>query len=302
MAELKLRGILAAVTTPFTADGSAVDEATIRSQVDRLLAAGIHGLVPTGSTGEFASLSPQEHRRVIELYVQAAAGRVPVIAGIGTLTTQGTVELAKYAEQAGADAVMVVPPFYDPLTFTDVKAFLAAVSDASSLPIVYYNIPGITGARLSAAQIAELGDIEHVDYLKDTSGDAVALADLLASRGDKIKAFNGWDTLTFFGIASGAEAAVWGAAGVVPELAVELWEVLAEKGDLVRARELWRPLWEISDFLESVNYVAGIKAGLELLGAPAGPARLPVQPLTAEERARFAKILTSAGLKTVSPE
>jgi dihydrodipicolinate synthase/N-acetylneuraminate lyase len=197
---------------------------------------------------------------------------------------------------------MVVPPFYDPLSFAGVKAFLTAVSDASSLPIVYYNIPGITGARLSAAQIAELGDIEHVDYLKDTSGDAVTLADLLASRGDKIKAFNGWDTLTFFGIASGAEAAVWGAAGVVPELAVELWQVLAEKGDLVRARELWRPLWEISDFLESVNYVAGIKAGLELVGAPAGPARLPVQPLTAEERARFAKILSSAGVKTVASE
>jgi dihydrodipicolinate synthase/N-acetylneuraminate lyase len=302
MSKLKLRGILAAVTTPFTADGSTVDEAIIRSQVDRLIAAGIHGLVPTGSTGEFTSLSPQEHRRVIEVYVQAAAGRVPVIAGIGTLTTQGTVELAKYAEQAGADAVMVVPPFYDPLSFADVKAFLTAISDASSLPIVYYNIPGITGARLNAAQIAELGEIEHVDYLKDTSGDAVTLADLLASRGDKIKAFNGWDTLTFFGIASGAEAAVWGAAGVVPELAVELWQVLAEKGDLVRARELWRPLWGISDFLESVNYVAGIKAGLELIGAPAGPARLPVQPLTAEDRARFAEILQSAGVKTVAPE
>ena len=300
MSELKLRGILAAVATPFTADGSAVDEATIRSQVDRLIAAGIHGLVPTGSTGEFTSLSPHEHRRVIEVYVEAAAGRVPVIAGIGTLTTQGTVELAKYAEQAGADAVMVVPPFYDPLDFESLKAFLTAVSDAISVPIVYYNIPGITGARLSAAQIAELGDIEHVDYLKDTSGDAVTLADLLASRGDKIKAFNGWDTLTFFGMASGAEAAVWGAAGVVPELAVELWEVLAEKGDLARARELWRPLWEISDFLESVNYVAGIKAGLELVGAPAGPARLPVQPLAAEERARFAKILESAGVTVAS--
>src|SRR6187401_3081607 len=114
MAKLKLHGILAAVTTPFTADGSAVDEATIRSQVDRLIAAGIHGLVPTGSTGEFTSLSPEEHRRVIKVYVEAAGGRVPVIAGIGTLTTQGTVELAAYAERAGADAVMVVPPFYDP--------------------------------------------------------------------------------------------------------------------------------------------------------------------------------------------
>ena len=94
------------------------------------------GLVPTGSTGEFTSLTPAEHRRVIEVYVEAAAGRVPVIAGVGTLTTQGTVELAQFAEKAGADAVMVVPPFYDPLDFDSLKAFLTAVSDAISVPIV----------------------------------------------------------------------------------------------------------------------------------------------------------------------
>ncbi len=298
MSNLNLRGILAAVVTPFTADGSEVDEDNLRQQVDRLIAAGIHGLVPTGSTGEFTSLTPEEHRRVIEVYVEAAAGRVPVIAGVGTLTTQGTVELAQFAEKAGADAIMVVPPFYDPLDFDSLKAFLTAVSDAISVPIVYYNIPGITGVHLTADQIAELGDIEHVDYLKDTSGDAVALADLLSSRGDKIKAFNGWDTLTFFGIASGAEAAVWGAAGIVPELAVELWEVLAEKGDLVRGREVWRGLWAISDFLESVNYVAGVKAGLDLIGHSAGPARLPVLPLSAEKRDQLAALLRAAGAET----
>ena len=161
-------------------------------------------------------------------------------------------------------------------------------------------MPGATGIRLSADQIAELGEIDGIDYLKDTSGDAVTLTDLIVNRTDKIKAFNGWDTLTFFGIASGAEASVWGAAGVVPELAVELWETLAEKGDLVGARELWRDLWAISDFLESVNYVAGIKAGLELLGHPVGPPRRPIQPLPAADREKFAGILKQAGLAVVS--
>jgi len=292
---VSLRGILAAVTTPFTADGSAIDEPVVKSQVDRLLAAGIHGLVPTGTTGEFMTLTPSEYRRAVELYVQAAAGRVPVVAGVGALSTKDAVELARDFEQLGADAIMIVPPFYDPLDFPTLKAFLTAVSDAISVPIVYYNVPGATGIRLTADEIAELGDIERVDYLKDTSGDAVALADLLASRGDRIKAFNGWDTLTFFGIASGAEASVWGAAGVVPELAVALWEALAEKGDLARGRELWKHLWAISDFLESVDYVAGIKAGLELVGHPAGPARPPIQPLPDHERERFARILADAG-------
>jgi len=297
---VSLRGILAAVTTPFTVDGSAIDEPIIKTQVDRLIAAGIHGLVPTGTTGEFMTLTPAEYRRVVELYVQAVAGRVPVVAGVGALSTKDAVELAHDFEQLGADAIMIVPPFYDPLDLPTLKAFLTAVSDAITVPIVYYNVPGATGIRLTADEIAELGDIERVDYLKDTSGDAVALADLLASRGDRIKAFNGWDTLTFFGIASGAEASVWGAAGVVPELAVKLWEALAEKGDLARGRELWTHLWAISDFLESVNYVAGVKAGLDLIGHSAGPARLPIQPLPAEQRERFAGILRTAGVEVVA--
>lgn len=290
-----LKGILAAVTTPFTADGSAVDEDALRAQVERLVGAGIHGLVPCGTTGEFTTLSPEEYRRVIEVYVDAAAGRVPVVAGIGSLTTQGAIELAQHAERVGADAVMVVPPFYDPLSFESLMAFLADVAGAIGLSVMYYNVPGATGLRLDADQIARLGSIDGVDYLKDTSGDAVTLADLLVNRTEDIKAFNGWDTLTFFGLASGAEASVWGVAGVVPELAVRLWDTVVERGDLAAGRELWRDLWAISDFLESVNYVAGIKAGLELLGQPVGPPRLPTQPLPAADRERFAAILERAG-------
>lgn len=291
-----LRGILAAVTTPFTEDGSAVNEATLLQQVERLVAAGIHGLVPTGSTGEFTSLSTDEYRRVIELYVKGAAGRIPVVAGIGAMTTQAAIDLARHAETVGADAIMLVPPFYDPLDFTALQAFLSAVAGSISIPVMYYNIPGVTGVRLTAAELAELGQIDGVDYIKNTSDDAIALVELLANHTGSIKAFNGWDTLTFFGIASGAEASVWGTAGVVPELAVEFWEALAEQKDLDRARELWKHLWAISDFLESVNYVAGIKAGLELIGEPVGPARLPILPLPAEERERFAGILQNAGV------
>lgn len=291
-----LHGILAAVPTPFTADGSAVDEAALRKGVDRLIGAGIHGLVPCGTTGEFTTLSPEEYRRVIALYVEAAAGRVPVVAGIGHLSTAGAIELAQYAQSVGADALMVVPPFYDTLSFDALKAFLNTVAAAVELEIVYYNVPGCTGIRLGADEIAQLGEIPGVNYLKDTSGNAVALAELLAVRGDQIKAFNGWDTLTFFGIASGAQASVWGTAGVVPKQAVELWNVLAEQKDLVKARELWRPLWELSSFLESVNYVAGIKAALEIIGESAGPARLPVLPLGDDERSKLTDILGRMGM------
>jgi len=286
-----LTGILAAVPTPFTADGSAVDEVALVALVDRLVGAGIHGLVPCGTTGEFTSLSPEEHRRVIELYVSAAAGRVPVVAGVGSLTTAGAIDLVQHAERVGADAVMLVPPFYDPLDFATLKVFLADVAAATGLPIVYYNVPGATGIRLDDDQVAELGSIDGVDYLKDTSGDAVTLTDLIVNRSADIKAFNGWDTLTFTGLALGAEASVWGVAGIVPEQAVALWDTLAVKGDLVAAREQWRDLWALSSYLESISYVAGVKAALELLGHSVGPTRAPVQPLSAEQRAGLVTVL-----------
>ncbi|UYQ77300.1 dihydrodipicolinate synthase family protein [Glutamicibacter sp. JL.03c] len=299
-AKKELKGILAAVTTPFTADGSAVDEANLRGQVERLIAGGIHGIVPTGTSGEFLSLSDEEYRRVIELYVEAAAGRIPVIAGVGAMTNAKAIELAQHAERVGADAIMLVPPFYDPMTFENLKAFLKAVAESIELPIVYYNVPGATGIALSAEEIAELGEIEGLDYLKNTSDDAVGLTELLVKHTDKIKAFNGWDTLTFLGVSLGAEASVWGAAGVVPELAARFWDTLAVRKDLAAAREQWKSLWEISDFLESVPYPAGLKAGLELIGHPAGPVRAPLQELSAADKARFEAILAKAGVLPVS--
>jgi dihydrodipicolinate synthase/N-acetylneuraminate lyase len=190
---------------------------------------------------------------------------------------------------------MLLPPFYGGVDLATLRAFVTAVAESISIPIVYYNIPSATGTRLTAREIADLADIPGVDYLKDTSGDAVALTELLTAHADRIQAFNGWDTLTFYGLAAGARASVWGAAGIVPELAVQLWETLAVKADLVAAREQWKHLWAISDFLESVDYVAGIKTGLEIIGRPAGPARPPVQPLPAHERDRFTRILADAG-------
>jgi dihydrodipicolinate synthase/N-acetylneuraminate lyase len=290
-----LHGILAAVPTPFTPDAEAVDEPTLRRQAERLIRAGIHGFVTTGSTGEFSTLTPQEYRDAIELYVDAAAHRIPVVAGVGALSTRAAIELAQHAEAVGADAIMLLPPFYGGVDVPTLHAFLTAVAESITLPIVYYNIPAATGTRLTARELADLADIPGVEHLKDTSGDAVVLTELLTAHADRIQAFNGWDTLTFYGLAAGAKASVWGAADVVPELAVQLWVTLAEKGDLAAAREQWKHLWAISDFLESVDYVAGIKAGLEIVGHPAGPARLPVRPLGPDERERFTQILARAG-------
>jgi dihydrodipicolinate synthase/N-acetylneuraminate lyase len=293
----KLTGVLVALVTPFTADGSQIDVDALEAHIDRLVEAGVHGLVPGGSTGEFTALTVAERKQLTEACVKAADGRVPVIASTGALSTAETVELSRHAAEVGAAALMIVPPFYDAPSLDQVKAHLAAVHQASGLPIVYYNIPAASGVSLTAAEIASLGEVPGVEYLKDTSGDAVSLGELLIAHGDKITAFNGWDTLTFFGLASGATGSVWGATNVIPELSMKLWDAVAVRGDLEEGRRLWARIWPICDFLEAYNYAAAVKTGLELVGHPVGPVRAPFELLDEEARTRFSSLLEVAGAR-----
>jgi 4-hydroxy-tetrahydrodipicolinate synthase len=291
-----LEGVLVALITPFTADGSDIDVEALRTHVDRLVSAGVHGLVPGGSTGEFTALTLAERKQLTEECVKAADGRVPVIAGTGALSTAEAVELSRHAAEVGAAALMVVPPFYDAPNLDQVKAHLGAIHQASGLPIVYYNIPSASGVALTAKEIASLSDVEGVLYLKDTSGDAVGLSELLVAHTDRITAFNGWDTLTFFGLASGAKGTVWGATNVIPDLSMQLWDAVAVRGDLDEGRRLWAKIWPVCNFLESYNYAAAVKTGLELVGHPAGPVRAPFDLLDGEARAEFKRVLEAAGV------
>src|SRR5689334_7144631 len=149
-------GVLPALITPFTDDGSAIDTGALAANVERLIDGGVGGLVPGGSTGEFTTLTHVERRTLVEATVEAAAGRVPVVAGTGALTTHETVELSVHAERAGAAAVMVIPPFYDALSWRELLAHYTAVADAVAIPIMYYNLPSASGVKLTAAQLREL--------------------------------------------------------------------------------------------------------------------------------------------------
>ncbi len=281
-------GVLPALITPFTADGSAIDESALAALVDRLIAAGVGGLVPGGSTGEFTTLSHTERRTLVEVAVAAAAGRVPVVAGTGALSTRETVELSLHAERAGASAVMIVPPFYDPLSWRELRAHYAAVADAVGIPIMYYNLPGATGVRLTAEQLREL----PVSCLKDTGGDAVAATELIQTGGPTL--LNGWDTLTFAALAAGVEAVVWGAATILPEECVELHRLLIDDIDLPAARELWSRLWPVCRFLEGQSYAAAVKAACRLAGDTTGPVRAPLLELDDTATAELSTLLDRA--------
>lgn len=293
-----LHGIMVALVTPFTDDKTAIDANRLQAQIERLIKAGVHGLVPGGSTGEFTALTLAERKQLNQLCTKFAGGRVPVIAGTGGLTTSEAIELSVHAAQVGAAAVMVVPPFYDAVNLEELTELLSAVNAAAKIPIVYYNIPSATGVKLTPSELAGLSKV-GVRYLKDTSGDAPALTEMLFGLSDQITAFNGWDTLTFYGLAAGARGGIWGAANIIPELAVELWDTISVKGDLKKGRELWAKIWPICKFLESHNYAAAVKTGLELTGYPTGGLRKPFASLEPELAAEMKVLIQNAGVRTV---
>ena len=270
----EFHGVLPALITPFTEDGSAIDTGALEANVERLIEAGVGGLVPGGSTGEFTTLTHAERRQLVETVVGAAGGRVPVVAGTGALSTRETVELSVHAERAGAAAVMIIPPFYDAPSWRELQAHFQAVADAISVPVMYYNMPGVSGTTLTAEQLAEL---PGVTCLKDTGGDAVAATEMIQTGSPTL--LNGWDTLTFAALAAGVRAVVWGAASIIPEQCVELHRLLIDDIDLPAARELWARIWPLCQFLESTSYSAAVKAACRTAGVTTGPVRAPLLEL-----------------------
>lgn len=298
MAPRELTGILVALVTPFTDDGEKIDHGRLQVHIERLINAGVHGLVPGGTTGEFTAMDLSERKELVELCVKFADNRVPVVAGIGHTRTRDVVDLATHAAKAGAAATMIVPPFYDPVSYEQLRELFSEVSEVSKLPIMYYNIPSASGLSLSPQEIAGLSEV-GCTHLKDTSGNAPAFTELLFGQYDKITTFNGWDTLTFYGLAAGAKGSVWGATNIIPELSVQLWDALAVRGNLKEGRELWKKIWPICAFLESHNYPSACKTGMVLQGQESGPLRKPFALLEGEPRAELARLLKNAGLKTI---
>ena len=287
-------GVLPALITPFSDDGAEIDADALTANVERLIRGGVAGLVPGGSTGEFTTLTGAERRELVELTVAAAAGRVPVVAGSGALSTRETVELSVHAEQSGAAAVMIVPPFYDALGWRELLAHYAAVAERISIPIMYYNLPSASGVALDAGQLRELREVAGVTSLKDTGGDAVAATELIQAGDGGPTLLNGWDTLTFAALAAGVRAVVWGTASILPAECVALHRLLIDDIDLPAARELWSRLWPLCQFLEGQSYPAAVKAACRLVGDATGPTRAPLLPLTGDAAAELERLLQVA--------
>jgi 4-hydroxy-tetrahydrodipicolinate synthase len=284
-----LSGVLVALATPFAADGS-LDESRLRELVDRTIDGGVHGVVACGSTGEFSALSGDERRLVVETVVDQAAHRVPVIAQTGSTSTSEAIALSRHAQSVGADVVMPVAPFYEPLSLSETTNYLRRVASAVEIPVMLYNLPGATGVDLAPDTVAALArEVENIRYIKNTSPDMAQAAQLIHHYGDLVGTFLGWDSLILSALVSGAAGVMAGTANVVPTEIVAVYDAV-KAGDLEAARQAWARVYPLLDAALSVNYVAAVKVALEAAGFPAGSPREPVLPLDLADAARISEL------------
>lgn len=274
----ELRGVLTALATPFAADGT-VDEAVERALVDRSIAGGVHGVVACGSTGEFTALSTDERRLVVETVVEHVAGRVPVIAQTGATSTAEAIRLSRHAQAAGADVIMAVTPYYEPLSIDETLSYLRAVAGSVDIPVMLYNLPMATGVDLDPDTVGALArEVENIRYIKNTTVDMAQTVRLIHNHGDVISTFVGWDSLILSALAEGAAGVMAGTANVVPGELVAVYDAVS-MGDLEQAREAWARVYPLIDAIMALPFIPAVKAALDAAGFPAGSPREPVAGL-----------------------
>jgi dihydrodipicolinate synthase/N-acetylneuraminate lyase len=278
---VRFPGILPAVTTPFAASGD-VDLDGLQSNVRALLDAGVHGIVGTGTMGEAAGLSTEERRDVIAAIAAAIDGRVPLVAGVSASTARQAGAYAAHAAEAGAVAIMCLPPLGYRGDEREIVAFYEEVAGATGLPLMAYNNPEASGVDLPAQLIATIAErVEQVVAIKECSGDARRIPALLHAT--DLEVLVGGDDWALEGFCAGATGWVSGVADVAPAECVALYEH-CRAGELDAAREVYRRLLPLGRFDMTPKLVQYFKAAMDAVGLVGGPTRAPRLPLTGEER------------------
>ncbi|KGB82453.1 MAG: 4-hydroxy-tetrahydrodipicolinate synthase [Pseudomonadota bacterium] len=288
-----IRGSIPALVTPFK-DGT-VDRAALKALVEWHIAEGSHGLVPVGTTGESPTLSHAEHEMVVEEVVQAAAGRVPVIAGAGSNNTAETVRLMQHAEKVGADAALVVTPYYNKPTQAGLIAHFTAAHDCCELPIIIYNIPGRSAVDMSPATMGELSKLPRIIGVKDATGDLSRVPQQRITCGTDFIQLSGEDGTALGFNAHGGRGCISVTANVAPRLCAEFQEATLA-GDYAKAldyQDRLMPL-HLAIFLEPG--VAGAKYAMSRLGKCAEEVRSPLTLVSEPTRAKIDDAMRHAGL------
>src|SRR5262245_21447840 len=295
-----IRGCATALVTPFNSDGS-IDEERMRALVDRQITGGVRLLVPCGTTGESATMTEEEDARVIAMTIEVARGRARVIAGAGSNSTASAIDYSQRAQDAGADAVLQVAPWYNKPTQEGLYAHFRAIAEAvPDMPIMLYNVPGRTSSNIAAQTTLRLArDCENVVAVKEASGNLSQIMEILRERPANFAVLSGDEAVTLPLIALGAEGIVSVASNEVPHLMSRMTE-LALDGKWDEARELhYRllPLMEVN-FIESSP--GPVKAAMAMMGLLEENFRRPLVPITEKSRARVREVLSELGVMETS--
>jgi 4-hydroxy-tetrahydrodipicolinate synthase len=302
MAKPLFRGVCASTVTPFNSRGE-LDLALLPAHVDWIIGEGVDGISPLGSSGEFPVLEVEDRKRVLEAALAANNGRVPVVAGTHHYSTKYTVELSKHAEKAGADALLIVPPFYMSPTPSQAMDHYRRIAEAVSIPVVlYHNIP-LTCVNFTTDHLVKLFEEKAIGGVKMSNPEPDRICQLLQATNGELVVYAGLDTAAFEGLCHGAHGWISGIPSMVPRAARELYTAIVEKGDLPTGRKLWRklaPLMRIqfSSYLsggEGAHWFSVMKAALNMIGPPVGDPQPPILPLQEQFRPQIAAMLRDLG-------
>jgi 4-hydroxy-tetrahydrodipicolinate synthase len=285
-------GVSVALITPFKDDRVDVD--ALRQQVEFQISAGTTCLCPVGTTGESPTLSHEEHEQVISEVVQAASGRIKVMAGTGSNSTAEALRLTQWAAKEGADAALMVAPYYNKPTQRGFYQHYKAIAEAVDMPICVYNIPGRTGKNIEPETIAQLAELENITMVKEATGSLDQASQVLGST--NLTILSGDDTLTLPLLAVGGEGVISVVGNMVPQDMIEMVQAF-QAGDLAKAQAAHARLFPLCrDMLGLATNPIPLKAAMKLLGRDTGELRLPMTPLTEQEEAKLRKTLANYGL------
>ena len=298
----KPEGIFPALVTPFSDDGKAIDEERLRTLVNYCIGLGVHGVVPCGTTGEFVNLTTEEKKHVIKTVIDEVNGRVKVVAGTGASGTNEAVEMTKYAKDAGADAALIVTPFYLKPADRGIYEHYYTIASEVDLPIILYNIPQCTGLPLPWQMVEDLAQIPNIVGVKDSSGQLSFILAVLEKVRDKINVLCGHDEVVVAALAAGCSGAILASANVIGDIWVQIYNHV-KNGELQKARELQYKVQKIARIIAGSGAV-GTKEALNMMKIKVGPVRKPLSvggELTYEAREELRLDLEKIGKITPKP-
>ena len=294
MPDHTIEGSIAAIVTPFCDEQ--VDERALVELIETQIDEGTHGIVPCGTTGESPTLSHKEHMRVIEVTVKTVDGRIPVIAGTGSNSTAEAIALTQYAEKVGADAALIVVPYYNKPTQEGLYRHFKAIAQECGIPLIIYNIPGRSGVNITPETVARLAsDCKSIIGIKEASGSVQQAADIIALTGDGFTLLSGEDSLNYPILALGGKGFISVTANVLPADLSQLYN-LYKAGEHEKAKELYLRLHSINKALFIETNPIPVKTALALMGKITDELRLPLCQMSSPNKARLIETLKSYGL------